>query len=219
MTYFLALKYLHLVLFAYWLGGDLGTFLASRQVTNVELSPQSRRTALRIMLACDMGPKLAMPLVLPTGLHMAAAAGALPLSTAALASVWGVGLCWFAWVLTIYRKEGSLLAARLTQFDLYFRIALIVSLLAWVASLIAAAPPPLWLVSKLLIFALLVTCGIGIRFNLRTFKPAFAQMMSDGASAQADAAMRLSLQRCLPWVWCIWAGLFIAAAFGLRLLG
>ena len=219
MTGYLAIKYLHLVLFAYWLGGDLGTFLASRQVANTELSPESRRTALRIMLACDMGPKLAMPLVLPSGLHMAASGGVLSVSTAALAPIWVVCLCWFAWVLTIYLKEGSLLAGRLTRFDLYFRIALIALLLVWVANLAVSASPPLWIVLKLLVFALLVTCGIGIRFNLRTFKPAFAQMMSDGASAQSDAAMRLSLQRCLPWVGCIWAGLFIAAALGLRLLG
>ncbi len=219
MSSFLALKYLHLVLFAYWLGGDLGTFLASRQVVNTELNPESRRTALRIMLACDMGPKLAMPLVLPTGLNMAAVSGLLPLSAAALALIWGVCLCWFAWVLTIYRKEGSALAGRLTQFDLYFRIALIALLLAWAASLAASATPPVWVLLKLFIFALLVTCGIAIRFNLKTFKPAFAQMMSDGANKRSDTAMRLSLQRCQPWVWCIWAGLFVAAALGARLLG
>lgn len=219
MTSYLAIKYLHLVLFAYWLGGDLGTFLASRQVANTKLSPESRRTALRIMLACDMGPKLAMPLVLPTGLHMAASGSMLAIPAAALAPVWVICLCWFAWVLTIYLKEGGALAGRLTRFDLYFRIALIALLLAWIAILVATAPPPLWIVSKLLVFALLVTCGIGIRFNLKSFKPAFAQMMSDGASAQSDAAMRISLQRCLPWVWCIWAGLFTAAALGARLLG
>ena len=219
MTSYLAIKYLHLILFAYWLGGDLGTFLASRQVANAGLSPESRRTALRIMLACDMGPKLAMPLVLPTGLHMAASGALLPVSTAALAPVWVICLCWFAWVLTIYLKEGGALGGRLTRFDLYFRIALIALLLAWIASLAAVAPPPVWILYKLLIFTLLVACGLGIRFNLKTFKPAFAQMMREGASEKTNAAMRVSLKRCMPWVWCIWAGLFIAAAFGARLLG
>ena len=32
------------------------------------------------MLACDMGPKLAMPLILPLGLHLAWLGGALPLT-------------------------------------------------------------------------------------------------------------------------------------------
>lgn len=218
MTSYLAIKYLHLVLFAYWLGGDLGTFLASRQVVNTELRPESRRTALRIMLACDMGPKLAMPLMLPAGLYLGAAGAILPLSAAALALAWGVSVCWFAWVLAIYLKEGSLVAARLTRFDLYFRFALIAALLAWAASLAAAAAPA-WIVLKLLIFASLVACGIGIRFNLKTFKPAFAKMMSEGASAQSDAAMGRSIRRCLPWVWGIWAGLFVSAALGSRLLG
>lgn len=219
MTSYLAIKYLHLVLFAYWLGGDLGTFLASRQVVNTGLSPESRRTALRIMLACDMGPKLAMPLMLPAGLHMAAASAVLPLSATALALAWGVCICWFAWVLTVYLKEGSLVAARLTKFDLYFRFVLIAALVAWTARLAVAAAVPAWIVFKLFIFALLVMCGIGIRFNLKTFKPAFAKMMSEGASARSDAAMSRSIRRCLPWVWGIWAGLFVSAALGSRLLG
>ena len=220
MISFLALKYLHLVLFAYWLGGDLGTFLASRQVTNTALSAESRHTALRIMLACDMGPKLAMPLVLPSGLNMAAITGLLPLSSTALPLIWAICLCWFAWVLIIYLKEGGALAIGLTRFDLYFRILLIVLLLGWMVTLAGSvAPPPGWVLAKLLIFALLVTCGIGIRFNLRTFKPAFAQMIREGANESSDMAMRQSLQRCLPWVACIWAGLFLAAALGAHLLG
>ena len=197
MTSYLAIKYLHLILFAYWLGGDLGTFLASRQVANAELSPESRRTALRIMLACDMGPKLAMPLVLPTGLHMAASGALLPVSTAALAPVWVICLCWFAWVLTIYLKEGGALGGRLTRFDLYFRIALIALLLAWIASLAAVAR----LRSGSCTAAHFHIAG-GIapwnKVQPENFQAGFrANACSEGASREkTKRRMRVSLKRC-----------------------
>ena len=72
---FIILKYLHLLGFVYWLGGDLGTFLASRQVVRTDLSSQARQTALSILLACDLGPRLAMPIMLPLGVHMAGLLG------------------------------------------------------------------------------------------------------------------------------------------------
>ena len=72
MSTYLLIKYAHLLAFVYWLGGDLGTFLASRQVVNSSNSPEARSVALKIMLACDMGPKLAMPIILPLGMQLIA---------------------------------------------------------------------------------------------------------------------------------------------------
>lgn len=79
MTLFV-LKYLHILAFVYWLGGDLDTYFASNQIINKENSPQSRSVALKIMLACDMGPKLAMPLILILGIQMGVMSGVISLS-------------------------------------------------------------------------------------------------------------------------------------------
>jgi len=62
----------HVILFAYWLGGDLGVFYASRFVSNPDLGREARKTAAAIMLAVDMSPRICMVLILPTGLHLAA---------------------------------------------------------------------------------------------------------------------------------------------------
>ncbi len=219
MTTYLVLKYLHLIAFVYWLGGDLGTFIASRQVINPALGPQARQAALGIMLACDMGPKLAMPLIQPLGLHMAAISGALPLPGLALALVWAASIYWFTVVLVLYLNEGKPFTARLAQLDLYFRIAVVLALLAWAGSLLLQGEGAAWAATKVIVFALMVCCGIAIRINLKPFVPAFVKMMSEGASSETDAAMAGSVQRCRPWVWCIWGGLFLNAALGLHLVG
>ena len=92
MNEYLLLKFAHILAFVYWLGGDLGTFLASREVINRDHSPQARHVALKIMLACDMGPKLAMPLILPLGVHLAALGGWMTVPTAALIAIWLLSL-------------------------------------------------------------------------------------------------------------------------------
>ncbi|MEX0828411.1 MAG: hypothetical protein WD005_05605 [Haliea sp.] len=71
---------------------------------------------------------------------------------------------------------------------------------------------------KILIFAGMVTCGIFIRLNLKPFIPAFVTMMQSGATEATNNAMRDSVQRSRRFVWLIWAGLFINAAYGVHLL-
>lgn len=218
MSTYLLLKYLHVIGFVYWLGGDFGTYLASRHVLNSDLRPESRQIALHIMLACDMGPKLAMPLMLPLGLHMAWLSGALQVSLTSVILVWVVCVYWLSMVLTLHFKEGQPISERLAQFDLYFRMLVVAVLIGWVATLVMLGQGALWAMLKLLIFALLVACGVALRFRLRPFVPAFARMMREGASAETDAIIESSIQSCRPWVWCIWIGLFVSAALGMRLI-
>jgi hypothetical protein len=52
------LLYVHVLALVYWLGGDLGTFLSSRHVLRSDLGVESRQTAFKILMECDMGPRL-----------------------------------------------------------------------------------------------------------------------------------------------------------------
>ncbi|MFZ9086446.1 MAG: hypothetical protein ACO3C6_07725, partial [Steroidobacteraceae bacterium] len=47
---------LHLLLFVYWLGGDVGVFYASRFVVDTSLTREERLTAAKIFLDLDMLP-------------------------------------------------------------------------------------------------------------------------------------------------------------------
>ena len=219
MNEYLLLKFAHIIAFVYWLGGDLGTFLASRQVINPSLSPESRHVALKIMLACDMGPKLAMPLILPLGLHLAHLGGVLPVPTILLGLVWLVAIYWFSVVLVLHLNEGKPFTIRLSVVDFYFRIVVAALLIAWGLYALLTAAGPTWPAWKLLVFAAMVCCGIAIRVNLKPFVPAFGEMMSHGASEATDRAMAGAIGRCRPWVWCIWGGLFVNAALGIHLIG
>jgi hypothetical protein len=52
-------QYLHILLFVYWLGADLGVFLAARYVARTDLSLDERLRFLDLLLKIDMGPRSA----------------------------------------------------------------------------------------------------------------------------------------------------------------
>lgn len=220
MNEYLLLKFAHLLAFVYWLGGDLGTFLASRYVVKDELSTESRHVALKIMLACDMGPKLSMPLIFPLGMQIAFSAGLVTAPLSVVFAMWLIAAYWFSVVLILYLNEGKAFTASLSQLDFYFRLAVVAGLLGYAGSQLMAdaTDVPAWLSWKILVFAALVGCGILIRINLKPFVPAFTRMMTEGASAETNTTMQRSIQRCRPFVWCIWGGLFLNAAIGLHLI-
>ena len=75
-----------------------------------------------------------------------------------------------------------------------------------------------WLSLKVLIFALMVSCGIYIRLQLKPFVVAFGALMTKGSSPEVEATLTRALARCRPAVYLIWVGLVAAAALGLHLI-
>ena len=220
MDSYLLLKYAHVIALVYWLGGDLGTFFASRQVVRRDLGVEARRVALKIMLACDQGPKLAMPASFTLGYQMAVSLGLIASPSWLTAAVWIVGIAWFVNVVILHRHEGKPFTARLAAIDFRFRVAVMILIAAAAGYGLAGAGYLLderigW---KMLIFAGLMGCGVMIRWHLKRFVPAFASLVANGPADPVNDVLEGSLARCRPYVTVIWLGLFVNAAIGMRLL-
>lgn len=221
MTGVLLLKFAHLLLFVYWLGGDLGTFYASRLVADGELSVPARAAAARIMFAVDQAPRLCMPLVLGSGLQLAASLGLAAIPPGMMVLVWLLSLVWVLAVILLHAGQGSDGARRIAIFDRWLRVFVMAACgLAALSSLAGFGPlHATWLAAKLLIFAGLVACGLLIRRQLRPFADAFSAMLLNGPSPAGDEVLRRSISGCRPYVYLIWLGLLISAALGTHLLG
>ncbi len=50
--------YVHILLFVYWLGGDLGVFILARAARRAELSFAERAYSLRMALVIDVTPRV-----------------------------------------------------------------------------------------------------------------------------------------------------------------
>lgn len=214
------LTFVHVVLFAYWLGADLGVFYASFIVTDASASVAARAAAARILFALDQAPRVAMTLTLPTGVHLAWALRLIDLDAWLIAALWLVSLAWLAAVVALHRLGGRPFAARLARVDFAFRVVLVaglsgVAMTALATGRLVALP---FVAFKLLAFAAIVACGLMIRVKLAPFGPAWARLVSAGPDPATDATIRNSLRACRPFVVTIWFLLLLSAALGLRVV-
>lgn len=209
------LKYLHILLFVYWLGGDAGVFYSSTFVTNTKLTRDQRMTAFKIFVNLDMLPRYCMALMLTVGGVLSEYVG-YKHETWMLVGLLILGPVWVWVVHTIHAKEGSQFAKTLARIDYNFRIFMIVAIIAsviyhWISGPLRPFP---WLAAKLLIFAFLIFCGFMIRRNLPPFIEGFRTLAASGATPQSDQKMIDGMGACRPYVLAIWAGVAIEALIG-----
>jgi len=206
----------HLLLFVYWLGGDLGVFYSSGMVVDPELSNSARVTAAKIMVNLDFVPRICMTLMLTVG-------GLLSEQVGIGHPLWqtigflALGPGWLAMVLFLHFKHGTPLSDLVTKIDYYFRWALIVYLCfsvtfyTFVSDRLATAP---WISAKLGVFAFLVFCGLMIRKFIPDYGIGIAKLRNDEVSDEINASMLASLNKCRPFVLAIWAGLLVECYLG-----
>jgi ribose/xylose/arabinose/galactoside ABC-type transport system permease subunit len=201
---------LHILIFVYWLGGDLGVFYSSTILTDTNASPKGRIAAARILAQVDMAPRTAMILTLPTGLTLASLSGYVNLSVVSIAAVWLLAMAWLtlAWIIHLkHLPPGSFWR----QTDLGVRVILTLGLVGVAVSGLV----PLFVSLKLVIFATTIVMGLLIRRALAPFGPAFGDMIADGPSTETDKIIAKSLNQSRPAVLCIWVLLLTAALLGI----
>ena len=210
---------MHVIGFAYWLGGDLGVFYSSYFVADERRSADVRIVTAKILFALDQAPRICMTMMLPLGTHLAWKLGVLRIDAGLMAVIWLLCFGWLTMVITLHAAAQSRGKVLLTTFDFFFRLTLSLGLIiAGLYSLLGPGTLPYWLAAKLAIFGGLVGCGLIIRIKLRPFGPAFANLAQGKVSDEDNAAIRQSLGATRPFVVSIWAGLIASAALGLHLI-
>ncbi len=214
---------LHILLFVYWLGGDLGVYYSSRYILKPELAPESRTVAAKIMHGVDLAPRICLILFLPSGVTLMAYG---PLGDDffvrgwLLVVMWVAFLAWLSVAVIDYRGGNTRFGRRLQVADLLVRYVLVAVLLAVAAYTILATDPfgvdtnPKWLGAKVAAYALCILCGVLIRRELKPFGPAFGQLVTTGSTPAVETAIASSIRRCEPYVYAIWGLVLVAAVLG-----
>lgn len=207
---------IHIILFCYWLGGDVGVFYSSKFVVDPNRSQSGRLTAAKIMLDCDLLPRICMSLTLTVAGLLSYQMG-IQYEPWLLATIILLGPLWLTMVLTLHFAHNAKFIPTLTRIDLYFRWVLIAIIIgsciyAYSNEQLKQAP---WLIVKLLGFAFMVFCGLMIRLNMGGFINTYTKLLSNTHTDEDNQAMISSLNRMRPWVVTIWLVLIIEAGVGI----
>lgn len=212
-------KYLHLLCLVYWLGGDLGTFIAGRSVLNEKLSAEARVTAIKILLACDQGPRFAMPLTLPSGLQLAYTMGILQVDSWVMTIIWALALLWLGLVVALHFWKTQL-PALAGQVDWYVRCLICLTCLLYGLASIPfdTAVTASWAAVKLVFFSITVLMGLMIRKKLIPLMAVYGDLVANNVTEKTNAGIRKGIVGATPYVKVIWLVLFINTAIGLHIL-
>ena len=207
---------LHLLLFAYWLGGDIGVFYSSGFAINPKLSRGARQAAGTIMMNLDLIPRLCLSLMLTVG-------GVLTHYYGIEHPLWQMigiillGPIWTCALIYIHFNEGTDLVKKMTKIDYYFRWIMVFTLIASVTytfiytDRLAENP---WVGAKLIVFAALIFCGIMIRKYIGGFITGIHNIVTDNINEADDIAMAASLSKARIFVLTIWFLLFVEVWIG-----
>jgi hypothetical protein len=208
---------LHVVLLVYWLGADISVFYFSLQIIKTENSRETRAAIAKVLGFVNAFPSIASILMLPVGLMLASGKGLSPVNGGWLVLVWGLAGVWLLISVSAASQRGTPLGKTYSNVDLWVRIVLIAVLtIAAIASFTGGSPfASNWLALKVLLFAFVLVCGLGIRLTFAHFGPAFGRFMAEGSTLETEAALRVPVLRVKPWVLALWVGLIAMSLLGI----
>ncbi len=207
------LIFVHILLFVFWLGADLGVFLLATKVKDGTLSYDQRALLLKMALTIDLTPRVAFVLMFAVGCHLALAWGSL-IDGGWLVLVWALTLAWLALVLAIPASEGK--PRQLTLMKVQTLWLALLTLLFVGLGIYALVTdqifPPDWLAWKVILFGAIAAAAIGIDLGLAPFFPWFERLRVEGSTPEIEAGLRKGINGSIRFVLILY-GLLVVIAF------
>lgn len=207
------LVFIHVALFAYWLGPDFSVYVASHYVWNPNLPIAERRRFLAAIVRMAQVSRNSLILLLPVGLTLAALSGISAIEGLWLLLAWALSACWLTASIYIYRRRGNKLAQDLDALDRRFRQALGVGLIGMALWSVIAAEPFAnhWVAAKAGLFGVLLFNSIAQRKLARRWLAAFAQADA-GHASEAETVFANTKNRARRNAYLTWS-ISLAIAF------
>lgn len=206
---------IHILLFVYWLGADLGVFLLAKKAADTSLDMGQRMLCLRMSLMIDLTPRMAFTLMFPVGMMMSEVYGlAWPLWLKAL--VWLLAGLWLGLTVATAASEGKPINTLLQTIGKVWLWTLTVFFFglggySLIADSIFLAD---WLAIKVTLFGFICLLAIGIDWAFGPGIPAFLKMMQDGPDPDSEAVFQRSTNKTLIVVGTLYAVLLVMAFLG-----
>lgn len=207
--------FLHIVLFVYWLGADVGLYLVMVFVKDPSLSYATRVTLIRLAFYIDLFPRVCFALLLPVGLKLAGDLGLVPVPPLLAVAAWVAGLAWSALHLTVVFRKGTPLARRLLGVNKAYELfmgALFIGIGGW--SLLTGGPVEAgWFALKLLLFGTIFWVILGIDTVFQPFTT-ILRMGPDGSTPAVEADVTRMTRATMAWALLLYAVVLAVAFLG-----
>lgn len=211
------LVFLHLLLFVFWLGGDVGVFILGQQSRRSDVySLKERMTLLKVLVMVDMAPRTCIALMVPVSLTLTNAGGWWDVPNGILVMGWIVGATLMVATWTVFLNNGSPKAAIFKKLDFWLQVAMAIFYGSIAVSSLSGNGPiaDTWLAAKTMLYSLIFVTAIMIDISYRPIGPALAQLMNSDGDPEAEAFVLSIQNRTRKWVLTIYGLLFVIGYIG-----
>lgn len=209
---------LHVLLFVYWLGGDVGVFYSARYMMKSDMGVEARMYCAKIMTFLDQIPRVSMIGITAVGFTLGVMRGYFALDPQWLIPIWIIAAVWIWAVLFLFVHEHHPEKIQtVKKFDFYWRILMVAAFfILGVSSLMGQGiTTDNWLALKLLVLDAILLCGVLLRLSMKNFGQYFGPMMKGTATPEQTVTAQAMMARAKIVVLTIWGLLVVAAALGL----
>jgi len=202
MTFYMIAVYFHILLFVFWLGGDLGVAVLGGQFRKRDYSMPERLTILKILVMVDMGPRTAWALMVASTITLVSLGGYWEVPAWGLALSWAISLGWLWLVWHIHKLGQDPSAKPFRKLEVILKWALAAFYLGLgIVSLSTDMPLEAnWLAAKALVFGLIFVAAILIDVMFKPVGPLLMALIEKGSSEETEAPLLATMNRSRFWV-------------------
>ncbi|TAK99552.1 MAG: hypothetical protein EPO08_16125 [Rhodospirillaceae bacterium] len=191
--------YLHILVFALWLGTDVGALAALDMARNPNRNFEARMALTKLGMSLNTFPRVCLALTLPVGLQLTSALDLYPISDELMAVSWALAIYWLVTIVVMKRKEGTVLATNLGRLRLVSHVTVgLILVVIGLNSLATGAPlEEPWYAVKLLLFGLVFWTEIAVALCLHPFRVPFMEIGQHGTSPEREEAVNRAVNNTL----------------------
>ena len=210
------LVYLHILLMVFWIGTDIGVFIAGRRFMDANRPLAERAAVLDLGMVIDRFPRICYVAIVPVGLQLVYLMGLMPvLSPRFVAIAWIVSAAWMAVVIMVMVQHGKPGARVWQRLERAFQVlALVVFAGLAVAVLFGRLEAPSWLAGKFLGYAGICLAAILLERAFGPVAGTFSAIARDGSTPDLESKLRGQMGWTYVWVIAIYAGVLVCGFLG-----
>ena len=214
MEFHSTLVFFHVLLFVFWLGTDIGVFLAAKLSERGSLSAETRSTLMGLGMVLDRLPRSAVTLIVPSGLQIAVNASLLRVPGPVLPILWITCVLWLLVLWRGFLRPGSSSEKQSHQVNFLMHIVLALLVNGYAVFLLMNSAAPLWLDIKILMVGLILIAGIALDAMFKPAVAAFLDIVTKGATEERNAIYSRAIGPVYTAVLAIYLFVVIAAYMG-----
>jgi len=209
-------RYLHILMFVFWLGTDMGVMISAKRAVDAQLSVDARLTLLKSALLIELLPRTMWVAALPLGVQLSQHLGLVTISTPALVLVWLFAAFW--WVVNFggayYMEQPlGLKLGRINRWvtGLLGLTLIAVAIASYMSETLFATA---WLAAKVGLYGVIQLTILGIELTFAPVGTAFGRLVTEGSTPEVEAQVSATMNRSLVYVYVTYVLIAIVALIG-----